>query len=146
MVAQSLCWGLDAGVVKATCGVYGRTVCGHYVCEDWFDLFSGHDAMGKEGLEEGAVHVGVALVWRHIANDWRVVSRHDGLTAQLVWIEKRNARVRLGHEAATGTAGKLTRGKHDDARARDHMNPSPARTCSSAPGQFRYIVRASLLA
>jgi hypothetical protein len=101
--------------------------------------------MGKEGLEEGAVHVRVALVWRHITNDWRVISRHDRLIAQLVWIEERNARVRLEHEVATGTAGKLTRGKHDDARARDDMNPSPARTCSSAPGRFRYIVRASLL-
>jgi hypothetical protein len=61
-----------------------RTVCGHYVCEDWLDLFVRHDAAGEEGLEKGAVHVRVALVWRHIANYRRFISRHDGLVALLV--------------------------------------------------------------
>jgi hypothetical protein len=59
-------------------------MCGHYMGQDWLDFFCSHDAVREEGLEEGAVHVRVAFVWRHFANHGRIVSRHFGLAAKLV--------------------------------------------------------------
>lgn len=54
----------------------GRTVCCHHVGQDRLDLVKGKNSMCEERLEEGAMHVCVALVWRRVANELRVVARH----------------------------------------------------------------------
>jgi hypothetical protein len=50
----------------------------HAVREDGIEFVGGHGAVGYEAVEQGTVHVCVAFVWRCIAHERRVVSRHEG--------------------------------------------------------------------
>jgi hypothetical protein len=46
-----------------------RTMGGHAVREDRVELVGRHGAVGYEGVQEGTVHICVALVGRHVAHE-----------------------------------------------------------------------------